>query len=170
MGVGVHAYISTFHDSTGYSPYFLMFERHPRLAIDAFFGLNQDVLAAKTHTEYVRKLRQRLHFAYQKASREAKKSAAHHKSTYDLKARSSVIQPGDRVFVRNVGIHGKHKLADRWEHKRYIVRQQPNPDISLYLLFKKKVAERSLESCTGTCFYHLWAYPVWTKPNRPTNL
>ena len=82
----VHAYNSTFHDITGYSPYFLMFGRHPRLAIDAFFGLNPDVLAAKTHTEYVRMLRQRLHFACQKASREAKKSAAHHKSTYDLKA------------------------------------------------------------------------------------
>ena len=130
----VHAYNSTFHDSTGYSPYFLMFGRHPRLAIDAFFGLNPDVLAAKTHTEYVRKLRQRLHFAYQKASREAKKSAAHHKSTYDLKARSSVIQPGDRVLVRNVGIRGKHKLADRWEHKPYIVKQQPNPDIPVFVV------------------------------------
>ena len=128
----VHAYNSTFHDSTGYSPYFLMFGRHPRLAIDAFFGLNSDVLAAKTHTEYVRKLRQRLHFAYQKASKEAQKSVAHHKSGYDLKARSSVIEPGDRVLVRNVGIRGKHKLADRWEHTPYIVKDQPNPDIPVY--------------------------------------
>ena len=130
----VYAYNSTVHDSTGYSPYFLMFGRHPRLAIDAFFGLNPDVLDAKTHTEYVRKLRQRLHFAYQKASRGAKKSAAHHKSTYDLKARSSVIQPGDRVPVRNVGIYGKHKLADHREHKPYIVRQQPNPDIPVFFV------------------------------------
>ena len=81
----VHAYNSTLYDSTGYSPFFLMFGRHPRLAIDAFFGLSPDVLAAKTHTEYVKKLRQRLSFAYQKASREARTSAAHHKSNYDLR-------------------------------------------------------------------------------------
>ena len=130
----VHAYNSTFHDSTGYSPYFLMFGRHPRLAIDTFFGLTPDVLAAKTQTEYVRKLRQRLSFAYQKASREARTSAAHHKSRYDLKTRGSVLEPGDCVLVRNVGIRGKHKLADRWEHKPYIVKEKPNPDIPVYVV------------------------------------
>ena len=84
---------TTFHYSTGYSPYFLMFGSHPRLATDACFGLCPDALAAKTQTEYVRKLTQRLHFATQKASQEAQESAAHHKSLYDLKARSSVLEP-----------------------------------------------------------------------------
>ena len=128
----VHAYNATFHDSTGYSPYFLMFGRHPRLAVDAFLGLNPDTLTATTQTEYVGKLKNRLHFASQKALEESRKSAAHHKSHYDLKARSSVLQPGDRVLVRNVGLRGKNKLADRWEHKPYIVKAQPNPDIPVY--------------------------------------
>ena len=39
----VHAYNATFHDSTGFSPYFLMFGQHPGLAIDAFLGLNSDL-------------------------------------------------------------------------------------------------------------------------------
>ena len=34
-----HAYNAAVHDSTGF---FLMFGRHPRLAIDAFLGIPQD--------------------------------------------------------------------------------------------------------------------------------
>ena len=42
----VHAFNATFHDSSGYSPDFLMFSRHPRSAINAFFGLSPDALSA----------------------------------------------------------------------------------------------------------------------------
>lgn len=109
-----------------------MFGRHPRLAIDAFLGLSPDALSATTHTEYIRKLQERLHFAYQKARAAAEQSAAQHKTNYDLNVRSSALHPGDRVLVRNVGLKGKQKLADRWERQPYIVRRQPNPGIPVY--------------------------------------
>ena len=64
VGPMVHAYNATLHDSTGYSPYFLMFGRHPRLAIDALLGLHFDDINARYANEYTRTLRQRLTTSY----------------------------------------------------------------------------------------------------------
>jgi transposase InsO family protein len=53
----VHAFNVTIHNSTGFSPYFLMFGRQPKLAIDALLGINFDEDKTKSRNEYVRKLR-----------------------------------------------------------------------------------------------------------------
>ena len=34
--------------------------------------------------------------------------------------------------MKNVGLRGKRKIADRWEKTPYIVKSQPNPDIPVY--------------------------------------
>ena len=128
----VHAYNATFHDSTGYSPHYLMFRRHPRLAIDAFLGLPTESLSSPTQTEYVRKLKERLTLAYKKAQVQSKKAAAQNKIKYVMNARNSILEPGDLVLVRNVGIREKNKLADRWEHEPYLVLEQPNENIPVY--------------------------------------
>lgn len=89
-------------------------------------------MSAKRQTEYVRKLQELLAFAYQTAQKAAQKAAERYKANYDLRVRPSGLQPGDRVLVRNVGLRGKHKLADRWERHPYVVKAQPNPDIPVY--------------------------------------
>ena len=103
----VHAYNSTRHDSTGFSPFFLMFGRHPRLAIDAYLGLGSpDETSATSKEHYTGKLKKRLEFAYKVASKEADKSATRHKTNYDYKVREATLDIGDRVLVRNVGLNG----------------------------------------------------------------
>ena len=53
-----------------------MFRRHPRLDIDAFLGIIPDTLSSAKSTECVRKLKQRLYFAYKKAQELTKKTGA----------------------------------------------------------------------------------------------
>ena len=91
----VHAYNATHHKSIGFSPYFLMFGRHPRLAVDAFLGLPTDNLTSGSQSEYVTKLRERLNYAYDKARKVAKQAGLTNKALYDEKARCTVLHPGD---------------------------------------------------------------------------
>ncbi len=61
----VHAYNCTRNDTTGESPFLLMFGRQPRLPIDLCFGINPKGYNSKTHTHYVNELKRRLRYAYQ---------------------------------------------------------------------------------------------------------
>ena len=68
-----HAYNAATHDSTRFSPFYLMFGRHPCLAVDAFLGIPQSQEQVKSRQDYVDKLKQRMAFAYETASSEAQK-------------------------------------------------------------------------------------------------
>ena len=48
-----HAYNAPVHDSTGFSPFFLMFGRHPRLSIGAFLGIPQDTETTRSQEDYM---------------------------------------------------------------------------------------------------------------------
>lgn len=86
---------------------------------------------------YAKKLQKRLDFSYKIASREADRSAYHYKSHYDSKIREATVHVGDRVLIRNVGLQGKNKLADKWARDTYIVINQPNSDIPVYQVRKE---------------------------------
>ena len=112
----VHAYNCTPHTSTKYSPYYLMFGRHPRLPIDT--------LIKEDHTEqeineFAGKLRERLRDAYNMASEANDKARQNQKRLYDRNTRGIMLQIGDLVLVRQLGLKLKHKLADKWEDDIY---------------------------------------------------
>lgn len=132
-----HAYNATVHESTGFSPFYLMFGRQPRLAIDAFLGIRTDAVTGRSRKDYAQKLESRLKLAYRRANDEAVNRAGKYKAYYDVRVKKHQLRPGDRVLSRNVGIRGKHKLADRWEEEPYIVVRQPDPDIPVYEVRKE---------------------------------
>ena len=51
-----HANNADAHVSTGYSPFYLMYGRQPRLEIDALLSIGDDALEAKHPSDYVSKL------------------------------------------------------------------------------------------------------------------
>ena len=113
----IPAYNCTIHESTGYSPFFLLFGRSPPLPIDVIFDLETETVA-KSHAEYVTKWKSAMQKTYLLASKSATKSAMRGKRNYDKRMRSSALQVGDHVLVHNLNPRGgPGKLRSFWEDK-----------------------------------------------------
>ena len=133
----VHAYSCTRHESTGTSPFFLMFGRYPCLPLYIALGLENGE-DHRSYTDFVKSLRRRLEDSYRLASEAADLSRAQQKQLYDSRIRGAMIQVGDRVLVRALAFDGTHKLADRWEEDEYIVHSQPNAHVPVFMVKKEK--------------------------------
>lgn len=101
----VHAYNCMRHESTGYSPFFLLFGRHRRLPVDLMFGIEVQ-RDHKNHSQYVEKWRKAMTEEYELAGKKSRETGTKSKHRYDRFVCSSVLQPGDRVLVHNLSARG----------------------------------------------------------------
>ena len=144
----IHAYNCIRHESTGHSPYFLMFGREPHLPIDLLFGITRE--EKQTTTKYVEEMKQRMKKAYELVQTTADKARHKQKQQYDMKAKEVDLQEGDKVLVKVVAFEGKHKIADRWEEEPYVILRQMNNNIPVYEVKKlhgkgrKRILHRNL--------------------------
>ena len=133
LGCMTHAYNCTKHASTTYSPYYLMFGRHPRLPIDIEFGLHKPNCSDNSSkSRYIQKLRRRLNYAFQKASKYSDQQAKKYKQGYDKSVKGPQLHVNDLVLVKIVAHKGRHKLQDRWEPEEYVVIEQPITGTPVY--------------------------------------
>ena len=133
LGCMTHAYNCTKHASTTYSPYYLMFGRHPRLPIDVEFGLNKPNCSDNSSkSRYIQKLRRRINYAFQKASKYSDQQAGKYKHSYDKSVKGPQLHVHDLVLVKIVAHKGRHKLQDRWEPEEYVVIEQPIAGTPVY--------------------------------------
>ena len=130
----VHAYNCAPHAATGYSPYFLMFGRHPNLPIDIAMNVDRSTNSTPTVTEFATELRDRLTKSYDLARRLSGISKLRQKQLRDRKSQAAVLAKGDKVLVRKLHFSGKHKLANKWEPDIFVVIDQPNDDIPVYVV------------------------------------
>jgi transposase InsO family protein len=98
----VYAYNCTRCDSTGFSPFYLLFGRNPPLPFDRLFGLCPSKEHAQSYETYVENWRKAMQQAHQIASQKTSKASTKGKRQFDKKARAVLLKPGDRVLVRNL--------------------------------------------------------------------
>ena len=130
----VHAYNSTVHEATGFSPFFLLFGREPTLPVDLMFPRKGEE-GSRSQTGYAEKWREVMQEAYAIARQNMKKSARRGQINYNRRAWSSTLEPGDHVLVRNLTPRGgTGKLRSYWEDMTYVVKERKGPDSPVYVV------------------------------------
>lgn len=134
----IYAYNCTRCEVTGFSPFYLLYGRSPRLPVDMLFNLTSEQ-GDNNHHNYMEKWKQGMEEAYEITRENAHKAATRSKRHYDSKAKSSVLQPGDRVLIRNMTPRGgPGKLRNHWEDTVHTVVRQVSKDIPVYELRPEK--------------------------------
>ena len=117
------AYNATHSAVTGYSPYYLLFSRRPRIPVDYLFLTLRDSPHQTKMEVSVAAMQKRLKEAFTVARCLTSEEVARQCRYYDRKAGAVALQPGD-VMVRTDGFVGKRKVKDRWEDGGFIVESQ----------------------------------------------
>ena len=97
---------------TGYSPYYLLFGRRPRIPVDYLFPTLRDSPHQTKMEVSVVAMQKRLKEAFAVARCLTSEEVARQCRYYDRKAGAVALQPGDIVMVRTDGFVGKRKVKD----------------------------------------------------------
>ena len=106
------AYNATRSAVTGYSPYYLLFGRRPRMPVDYLFPTLRDSPHQTKIEVSVVAMQKRLKEAFTVARHLTSEEVARQCHYYDRKAGAVALQPEDVVMVRTDGFVGKRKVKD----------------------------------------------------------
>ena len=106
------AYNATRSAVTGYSPYYLLFGRRPRIPVDYLFPTLRDSPHQTKMEVSVAAMQKRLKEAFTVARCLTSEEVARQCRYYDCKAGAVALQPGDVVMVCTDGFVGKRKVKD----------------------------------------------------------
>ena len=106
------AYNATHSAVTGYSPYYLLFGRRPRIPVDFQFPTHRDPPHTTFMAQSVATMQERLKEAFKVARQLTSEEAVRQCCYYDKTAGAISLQPGDVVMVKMDRFVGKRKVKD----------------------------------------------------------
>uniref|UniRef100_A0A3B4WI95 Gypsy retrotransposon integrase-like protein 1 n=1 Tax=Seriola lalandi dorsalis TaxID=1841481 RepID=A0A3B4WI95_SERLL len=127
----MYAYNTTPHQSTGESPFFLMFGREARLPVDFLLGRVQDPVGGAVN-DWVQEHQTRLHLAFEGVRERLKVAAERRKRNHDQTVRSQPLVEGQMVLVRDLGRRGRCKIQDKWNSVVHRVIKAPPGEGPVY--------------------------------------
>ena len=116
----VHAYNCSTSSVTGFSSYFLIYGRQPKLPIDIEYGVALDDNYSDCKS-YAKKLQHHLRWAYEAAQKNIDKNTTRQKIYYDKSYKCASLQNGDLVMIRVVKPGTDYRIADKWEQDPWII-------------------------------------------------
>ncbi|XP_027133599.1 uncharacterized protein LOC109140921 [Larimichthys crocea] len=126
-------YNTTPHQSTGESPFFLMFGREPRLPVDFLLGRVRDAEPGEVQ-DWMTEHQARLKVAFENARGRLLAAAGRRKERHDEHVREAPLQVGQHVYLRDLGVRGRHKLHDKWSSILYQVLKAPPGNGAVYTI------------------------------------
>ena len=114
----MHIIVPKIHSATGFSPFFLLFGREPRLPIDTLLCDITD----QRKEDFSSKWQTAMKEAYEIAYKNSEKHKLSDRARRNAGKKSAVLEPNDRVLLRNLTPRGgPGKLRNYWESKIYRV-------------------------------------------------
>lgn len=127
------SYNTTIHQSTGESPFYLMFGQDPQLPVDFLLGRVPEPAAGSAH-DWIVEHQTRLRHAFEGASRHLEDAAAKRKERHDKHVREVPLREGQLVYLKDVGPRGRRKIHDVWASVVYKVLRAPEARGSVYTI------------------------------------
>lgn len=148
-------YNTTPHQSTGESPFFLMFGQEPRLPMDFLLGRVTEPVGGAVH-EWIEEHQVRLQIALEGAHNRLSSAAECRNRNNARHVRDTCLVEGQLVWLRDFSARGRHKSQDLWGPTVYRVLRVPEVGDSVYtvapledLTKVKRVSRLSLKAAVG---------------------
>ena len=121
------AYRATCHESTGYTPNFLVFGRENRAPPDIIFGSPEEE-PDDSYDDFVEKVRERQVLAYSEVRKSPQQSAKRNKRYYDIGLKAKKFLAGEWVMYFNPRkLQSRQMKWIRQYEGPYLVTEVPSP-------------------------------------------